>query len=170
MKNRGPHLRPWRLHRKADVSRLGSASAKTTSCGTPDELSSFLPTRCHRGHSLRRLMILRQRKFQSLTDFKFDFVTNIGVFAQELPGVFTALPDAFAAEGKPRPALLNLVQAHSQVNQVAFLRDSLAIENIKFRLPKGSGHFIFNYFYFSSVANHPVALLDGGDPANIDAH
>ena len=96
MKNLAPHRRLWRLLRKADLRNLGWESA--TGRGPPDELGSFLSTPRHRGCGLSGLLIRRQRKVQSLTDFEINFLANIGVVAQELPGVLAALPDSFGAE------------------------------------------------------------------------
>ena len=96
-----PYHRLWRLRRNADVRDAGSVPARMKRWGQADELASLLSTCGRRGYRLRRLMLRRQRKMQRLTDFEFDLVANVDVFAQELPGVFASLPDSFPAEGKP---------------------------------------------------------------------
>src|SRR5579862_9227188 len=105
MTNLGLHHRLWRLLRKADLRDFGSESAATRGRRPRDELASFLSTRCCRGSRLSGLLIRGQRKLQSLTDFEIKFLANIGVVAQELPGILAALPDSFRTERKPRPAL-----------------------------------------------------------------
>ena len=52
---------------------------------------------------------------------------HVGIVAQELPGVFPALPDALTSVGEPRAALLQDVVLGGDIDQIALFRNPLAI-------------------------------------------
>src|SRR5690348_18435465 len=84
-------------------------------------------------------------------------------------GILTALPDAFPAIRKPGSAFFQYSFVCGKVNQIAVLRNPLSVHYIKLGLPKGRGNFIFYNFDLGPVAHHPVAILDGGDTADVNA-
>src|SRR5208282_4753388 len=84
----------------------------------------------------RGSLLVMPGKVQSLSHFAFQFLADIGVVAQELPGIFPALPDALTSVGEPRAALFENVALGGDIDQIAFLGYPLAVQDIKFGLPK----------------------------------
>src|SRR5204862_3951069 len=113
---------------------------------------------------------IRYVHIQRQSYINFHLLLEVDVLPQKLSVVIAALPDSLPVQRKPRAALLEQVVLGGEVKQVAFLRDPLAEQNIKFRLPKGRGHFVLNYFRLRAVADHAVAVLDGGNTPGVDSH
>src|SRR5206468_3403515 len=88
----------------------------------PTGLSSCRNCRRLLGHRRGRLRShrLRPHQPQQLPQFDVDLASDIGVVFQELLGVLPALPDSLALVAEPRPALLDEVIRHSEIDQVAF--------------------------------------------------
>src|SRR5690348_2838104 len=74
------------------------------------------------------------RDFQLLAQRIFQLVANIPVFLQERSRILSSLAHALAAEAQPSPALLHQPLVHSKIEQIAFARYALAIDNVKLRL------------------------------------
>src|SRR5690349_706523 len=58
---------------------------------------------------------------QSLAYLAFQFNQDIRIVAQERPGVFPALADAFPSIGEPRPTLLKNILLGGDIQQIALL-------------------------------------------------
>src|SRR6185312_236637 len=66
----------------------------------------------------------------------FDLVGDVGIFLEELLGVFTALADALAVIGKPGTGFLDDIGLDAEINQFAELGHALAIHDVEFDLLK----------------------------------
>ena len=84
-------------------------------------------------------------------------------------GVVPALAQAGFAHGEPAAGLLHQAQLDTQVQQFPFLGDALAVHDIKFGLPEGGRHLVFDYLGPGVVANELVAHFEGLHLADVDA-
>ena len=122
------------------------------------------------GHGLFRLSFRRvrwglslspgNRQPELLAQSGFDFGANIGVFLQKDPGILAPLAHAFGPEAEPGAAFFDNVVSHTKVEQIAFKRDTFAIENVEFRFAEGRGHLVFHHFSSRARAYHAIAFLD----------
>src|SRR6202521_1854862 len=122
--------------------------------------------RCRRGLGSRsrrwHSRLLGPNQAQLFTQLRVDLLGHIRVFAQELLGVIATLPDALALVAVPGAALLDQVMLHAQVDQVAFLGDTLAIDNVELGFAERRRHLIFDDLDLGAVAGDRFAVLDGG--------
>src|ERR1700730_6585281 len=89
---------------------------------------------------------------------------------EELLGVLAALTEPLAAEGEPRAALLNDTLVHGEVDEIAGARDTLAIHDVELRLAERRRHLVLDDLHARAAADDDVAVLDAGDPADIETH
>src|SRR5579864_9342613 len=64
----------------------------------------------------------------------FDFVGHRGVVLEQLARVLASLTDALAVVGVPGAELLHDVLVGGEIDQLAFLGDARAVENVELRL------------------------------------
>src|SRR3974390_2665254 len=121
------------------------------------------------GHCLLRLFGYR-RQPQRLADFGLQLLADIRVVLEELLGVFAALSDAVALVAEPRTRLLHQVHVDRQVEEVAFMRDAFAVHNVELGLAEGRSGLVLHDLDLRTIADNLIALFDGADAANIDAH
>src|SRR3974390_123459 len=121
------------------------------------------------GHRLLRLFGHR-RQPQRLADFGLQLLADVRVVLEELLGVFAALADAVALVAEPRTRLLHQVQVDRQVDEVAFMRDAFAVHDVELGLAERSGSLVLHDLYFSAIADDLIALFDGADTPDVDAH
>src|SRR5713101_4240760 len=126
----------------------GSALAVRGTCAGPDGLGNL----------------------QLLAKSGFQLVANVRVFLEEDAGVLAALAHALPGKAEPSPAFFYDALIHTEVDEVAFAGDTFAVKDVEFGFAEGSGNLVFHDFAARARADHPVALLDGLDAADIDAH
>src|SRR4029079_5435832 len=107
---------------------------------------------------------------QLAPDLLLDRLARRRILFQELLDVFAPLAQALPAEGEPRPALFDDLAVDRQVEQIALLRDALAIHHVELRFAEGRRHFVLDDLHAGAAADDDVAVLDGADAANVDAH
>src|SRR6185295_15731082 len=103
-------------------------------------------------------------------DAIFDRLCDIRVFFQELLRVFAALAEALTAVGEPRAGLFDDSFVDADVDEVAHLRDTLAVHHVELRLAEGRGDLVLHDLDARAPADDDVAVLDAGDAADVDAH
>src|SRR5204862_6231904 len=86
-----------------------------------------------------------------------------GILLHGLFDVLAALTEAFAAEGEPRPALLDDLAVDSQIEQVPFLRDPLAVHDVELGFAKWRGYLVLDHLDARTATDDLVAVLDRAD-------
>src|SRR5689334_25354880 len=109
------------------------------------------------GSGAIRVLIQAQR----LAQVCVNLGPHVGVIFQKLPDIFPALPNTLSLIAKPGAALLDEVLRHAEVEQIAFARDALTVNDVEFRLAEWRSHLIFHYFNFGPVAGDSLAVLNG---------
>src|SRR5262245_38645576 len=66
---------------------------------------------------------------QRFAQIAVDRLPDVGIVFEELARVLAALTDALALVAEPRPALLDQVLRHSEIEQVAFPRNAFAVRS-----------------------------------------
>src|ERR1017187_7954522 len=115
-------------------------------------------------------LVLHRDQAERLAYVGLDLRGDVLVFLQELLGVLPALADAFALVAEPRTRLLHQVSSDRQVEQVAFARDTFAIHHVELGFAERRCGLVLHDFYPGARAHHLVAILDGANSADIDAH
>src|SRR5271163_3666490 len=87
---------------------------------------------------------------QRLAYLGVEFGHDVLVVFQELAGILAALADALAFVAVPRAGLFDDVVVRSQIKQIAFARDALAVENVELGVAEGRGNLVFDHFYASA--------------------
>jgi len=64
--------------------------------------------------------LVGRRQVERLTHFSIKLLAYVNVIAQELPGVFAALPDALTSVGKPRPTFFEDIALGGYIDQITF--------------------------------------------------
>jgi hypothetical protein len=97
----------------------GVADLELPVCATVD--LHLLLTLCGSGAFRRRSnSLMGRRQVERLTHFAIKLLAHVNVIAQELPGVFAALPNALTSVGKPRPTFFEDIVLGSYVDQITF--------------------------------------------------
>src|SRR3974390_1902765 len=109
------------------------------------------------GHCLLRFFGYR-RQPQRLAHFGLQLLADICIVLEELLGVFAALADAVALVAEPRTRLLHQVHVHRHVHEGEFGR------------AERSGGLVLHDLDLGAIADNLIALFDGADAANVDAH
>ena len=89
------------------------------------------------------------------------------VFFQPAPYPFLALPDFIAVQGEPRARFFQQPVFYAQFNNLALLRHSLAVENVKHRPAERRRHFVFHHLCLCLVSRRVLAFGDFGAAANV---
>src|SRR5579863_10179150 len=92
------------------------------------------------------------------------------MFAKELARVIAPLADSLAMVAEPGAALFHKVVRDAQIQQIALARDPFTVEDVKLRFTKRRCDFVLDYLGPRTVADGGVAVLDGGDAANVHSH
>src|ERR1043166_8157673 len=102
-------------------------------------------------------------------DLPFDLGEEIGVFADEDLRVLASLAEAHVAVREPGARLLDDLVVEADVDQLAGLRDALAVADVDLRLPERCGALVLDDLHFHARANHLFAFLDLVRAANVEA-
>src|SRR5690242_7511503 len=98
----------------------------------------------------------------------FDGSRDLGVLAQEVARVLAALADALAPEGVPGAGLLEDALLRRDVDELALLRDTDAVEDVELRLAEGRRDLVLHDLHLGAAADHLVAMLDGAEAADVE--
>src|SRR5207249_8523731 len=77
--------------------------------------------------------------------------------------------EALALEGEPGAALVDDLAIDGEIEQVAFLRNPLAIHDVELRLTKRRRDLVLDDLDAGAAADDDVAVLDRADAADVDA-
>ena len=91
------------------------------------------------------------------------------MLGEEALGVLAALADPLLTVGEPGAAPVDQVGRHGEVEQVALLRDALAVHDVELRLPEGRRDLVLHHPHAAAVAQNLASLLDGGEPPDVEA-
>src|SRR5699024_2751150 len=79
---------------------------------------------------------------------------------QEVLHAVLALTNPLVTHGEPAAALLDNLQLHSQIHQLAPLADALTVENVKIGFPERRCNLILYHLDTGLVADNIAAFLD----------
>src|SRR6266581_4173622 len=132
----------WELH--ALLRRLRSIYVRCCLAVplSPAHTDGFFGFGRARDRDFRHFGLCGATNVQLLADLGIHFCKDVPVFLQKAAGIFTALANAFAGVGVPRTGLLDDVVSHSQIEHVALATNSLAVEDVEFRLAERSCHLV----------------------------
>src|SRR5262252_1251005 len=82
-----------------------------------------------------------------LADCLLDLGRDLRILLQELLGILPALADALAAIGEPGPRLLNDSGLGAEIDELAGLRDALAIHDVEFDDAERRGHLVLHHLH-----------------------
>ena len=121
------------------------------------------------GRCARCNLLFLGRIGYGLHDERFQLLAEFGiVLEQSLRGV-AALRQARVLVTKPATALLDDIVGHTQVDNLTGLGNALTEHDVELRLAEGRRHLVLDHFDADLVADDLVAILDGGDPADIQS-
>src|SRR6185437_6555486 len=106
---------------------------------------------------------------EDLAHLVVELLGEVGMLGQVLLGVFAALADALALVRIPRARLFDQILLGGQIHQVAGVGDALAVHDVELGFAEGRRDLVLHDFGAGAVADDGVAVLDGGDAADIDA-
>src|SRR5216684_2122080 len=121
--------------------RLGSVRSGSSSRGLYRRLLAWRRSRVAVGAG-SCVRIAGHWYFQPLAQRVFQLVANILIFLQENARILAPLAHALAAEADPRPALFQHALFDAEINQVAFARNSFAVDDVEFRFAERCRHFV----------------------------
>src|SRR3989338_8496941 len=113
---------------------------------------------------------IEQRYTQCSAHLVFDFEGDFRMLAQVFARVVLALADFFALIGVPGTGFFHQLVLHTQIDDLAFARDALAVQDVEQRFAEWRGDLVLHHLDARLVADHFVALLDRADAADVEAH
>src|SRR5579859_4419201 len=93
----------------------------------------------------------RRHQPELLAQVGFQFHDEVFVFFQECAGILASLADAFAAIAEPCAGFLDEIVRNAQVDEVAYLRDALAVQDVELSLAEWRGNFVLHYFHLGEI-------------------
>src|SRR6185436_18914706 len=105
-----------------------------------------------------------------LADLGLDLLRQRGVLLQEVARVVLALAEAVAVVDVPGARLLQDAVQHADLQDLAFARDAVAVEDVELGVPERRRHLVLHHLDARLGADHLVALLDRADAADVHAH
>src|SRR5947199_6399875 len=96
-----------------------------------------------------------------------DLRRDLGMLAQEVARVLTALADAVATEGVPGAGLLDDTLLGRDVDQLSLLGDAGAVQDVELRLAERRGHLLLHHLHLASAADHLAAAPGGAEAAAV---
>src|SRR3954463_14423124 len=103
---------------------------------------------------------------QLAADLLFDRLERGRVVLEELLDVLAPLAETLARVGEPRAALLDDLPIDGEIEQVAFLRDPLAVHHVELGLAERRRDLVLDDLDAGAAADHDVAVLDRADAAD----
>src|SRR5689334_21209483 len=107
---------------------------------------------------LRRLSFLTNRQTQRLFHVSFNLEQRLWIILHGLLRILTALAQSFAFIREPRTTLFNHTVIGSKIEQVAFLRNALAVHDVEFNLTEGRRDFVLRDFDFGAIADDAITV------------
>ena len=101
-------------------------------------------------------------------DLCFDLAGDVGVIAQVLLGIFPALPDSIALEPEPGARLFDHVALGAEIDQVAFVADPFAVEDVELDLAERRRHLVLDHLHARPVPDHLLAVLERAHAPDVE--
>src|SRR5271165_6769073 len=118
----------------------------------------------------RRLRLLGDRsQTEGLADLGLELLADIGIFFEEVLGVLTPLPDAVTLVAEPRARLLYQVHVDGQIDQVAFVGNAFAVNDVELGFAEGRGRLVLDDLDLGAIADNLLAVLDRSNAPDVDA-
>src|SRR5688572_19233583 len=92
------------------------------------------------------------------------------MFLEEGPSILATLSQALPLEREPRAAFLDNVFLDGKIQNIAFLRDALAIKDIELGFPERRGNLVLHHLGFGAIAHDGISILDGSDAPHVHTH
>src|SRR5581483_407229 len=89
---------------------------------------------------------------QQFTDFGIDLCHHIRIVFQKLPRVLPPLSDPFTFVAVPGTALLHYVVQYAEVEQIAFARNTLTVDDVEFCLAERRSNFVLHDLDLGTIA------------------
>src|SRR6187455_1698645 len=105
-----------------------------------------------------------------LAHLPFDGGRDVRVIAQEVARVLASLTDAIAVERVPGARLLDDAVLGREVDELALLRDTGAVENVELCLAERRRDLVLHDLHARAAADHLVAVLDGAETPDVEPH
>ena len=122
--------------------------------------------RCLRHRCFLGLLLV----FERFRDLRFNFFAEFRVVLQNAFHGIASLSDLGLAIAEPRTALFDDAELRSEVNDFPDVGDAFAEGDFKFGFAEWRCHFVFHHLHAHLVADGLVAVFDGGDAADVEAH
>src|SRR5438552_18259724 len=87
---------------------------------------------------------------------------------QSLFGVLAPLAQTFAFIRKPRAAFFNYAIVSSEIQQIAFARNTFAVHDIELSLAKRGRDLVLGDFDLGAIADNALGVFYGADAANVE--
>src|SRR5512140_2086882 len=94
-------------------------------------------------HRSRREDVVRG-KAEVRPDLLLDFVRDVGIVPEELLRVLAALPDTQVPVAEPRSRFLDDLHLDSEIDELARLRDPLAVPDVELRDAERGGDLVLD--------------------------
>src|SRR5207342_2385624 len=112
----------------------------------------------------------RRRDAHLLADLRLDLRGELGMLLQVFAGVVLALADAVLLVREPGAGLLDHAVHDAELEDLAFARDALAVEDVEHRLAERRRDLVLHHLHPGLVADRFLGLLDGADAADVEPH
>src|SRR5690606_32893563 len=109
-------------------------------------------------------------RHELLAQHAFDAVRDRRILLQELAGILLALADTLVVAAVPGAGLLDQPGVHAHLDELAFARDALSVEDLGDDLLERRRQLVLDHLDLGLVADDLVALLDRADAADVQAH
>src|SRR4051812_19338710 len=105
-------------------------------------------------------------------DARADLLLDVGrdvlVVEQELACVLLALADTVAFVAEPGARLLDEAMRHAEVDDLAFTRDAMPVEDLELRGLERRRDLVLHHLHARLAADHLFAFLDRADAADVE--
>ena len=107
--------------------------------------------------------------YHLLPDLPVEIVEDVRVVQQELPGIVASLAYALPVVGIKRPALLDQLHLHGEIENFTGSGNTLAVQHVHDTASERRSHLVLLDRDLGAVADDLLAFLDGFAFAHVDA-
>src|SRR5581483_328117 len=109
-------------------------------------------------------------KAKRFAQFGVELIPRVGILDEPGAGVLSTLPDSLALVTKPGTALLDDAVGDGDVQQIAFTRDAVTVEDVHLGFAERRRYLVLHDLDFRAIAHHRIAVLQRRCATNFDAH
>src|SRR5580658_2768965 len=103
-------------------------------------------------------------------DLILDLIGDFAVLLQVQARVVLALADALTVVAVPGAGLVDDALGCADLDDLALARDAGAVHDLEFGLAEWRRHLVLDHLDAGLVTDHFLAILDGADAADVQAH